>query len=83
MDFRFIDDLTRRLGDAIPPGVNRAREDIESHFRTVLTGAFERMDLVTRDQFKAQAAVLERCREKLEALEQRLIQLEGDDNKGG
>lgn len=76
MDFRFIDDLTRRLGDAIPPGVNRAREDIESHFRTVLTGAFERMDLVTRDQFKAQAAVLERCQEKLEALERRLAELE-------
>lgn len=76
MDFRFIDDLTRRLGDAIPPGVNRAREDIESHFRTVLTGAFERMDLVTRDQFKAQAAVLERCQEKLEALEKRLAELE-------
>ncbi len=76
MDFRFIDDLTRRLGDAIPPGVNRAREDIESHFRTVLTGAFERMDLVTRDQFQAQAAVLERCQEKLEALERRLAELE-------
>lgn len=83
MDFQFIDDLTRRLGDAIPPGVNRAREDIESHIRGVLTGAFERMDLVTREQFKAQSEVLERCQVKLEALEQRLAELEnGDSNTG-
>lgn len=76
IDFRFIDDLTRRLGDAMPPGMTRAREDIESHFRTILTGAFERMDLVTREQFKAQSAVLDRCREKLVELEKRLAELE-------
>lgn len=76
IDLRFIDDLTRRLSEAMPPGMAQAREDIESHFRAVLTGAFERMDLVTREQFDAQRAVLERCRDKLEALEKRLAALE-------
>lgn len=76
IDLRFIDDLTRRLSEAVPPGVARARDDIESHFRAVLTGAFERMDLVTRDEFDAQRAVLKRCREKLDELEKRLAELE-------
>jgi BMFP domain-containing protein YqiC len=76
IDFRFIDDLTRRLSEAMPPGLSQAREDVETHFRSVLSTAFERMDLVTRDQFKAQSAVLERCREKLDELSKRLDELE-------
>lgn len=70
IDLKFLDDLTRRLSEAVPPSVSRAREDIESHFRAVLKSAFERMDLVTREEFDAQRAVLKRCQEKLEALEQ-------------
>lgn len=76
IDLKLIDDLTRRLAEAMPPGLTQAREDIETHFRAILTAAFERMDLVTRDQFEAQSAVLERCREKLEVLENKLAELE-------
>lgn len=83
IDFKFIDDLTRRLGEAMPPGLSQAREDLESHFRSILTGAFERMDLVTREQFDAQAAVLERCRDKLEALETRLSELQAGGSNSG
>jgi BMFP domain-containing protein YqiC len=83
IDLRFIDDLTHRLSEAMPPGVAKARDDIESHFRAVLTGAFERMDLVTREQFDAQTAVLERCRQKLETLETRIAELEPGGKKSG
>jgi BMFP domain-containing protein YqiC len=76
IDLKFVDDLTRRLADALPPGISKAGEDLETHFRGILTGAFERMDLVTREQFEAQSAVLERCREKLDALEKKLADLE-------
>jgi BMFP domain-containing protein YqiC len=75
IDLRFIDDLTRRLGDSLPPGLNQAREDIETHFRSILSKAFERMDLVTRDQFKAQSEVLDRCRAKLDELEKKLEEM--------
>jgi BMFP domain-containing protein YqiC len=44
----------------------------------LLGAGFERMDLVTREEFDLQAAVLERTREKLEALEARIAALEGD-----
>ena len=72
----FIDDLTQRLSEAMPAGMSQAKEDLESHFRTILSSAFERMDLVTRDQFEAQSAVLERTRAKLTELEKRLAELE-------
>jgi BMFP domain-containing protein YqiC len=75
-DFRFIDDLTRRLSEAMPPGMSQAREDLESHFRSILNNAFERIDLVTRDQFEAQSAVLERLQAKLRELENQLAELQ-------
>lgn len=75
IDLKFVDDLARRLSEAVPPGVRAARDDVETHFKAVLSSAFERMDLVTREQFEAQTAVLERCREKLARLEQQLQEI--------
>lgn len=75
-NFGLIDDLTRKLSEALPPGLNQAREDMESHIRSVLNGAFERMDLVTREQFESQTSVLERLQKKLLELEQQLAELQ-------
>jgi BMFP domain-containing protein YqiC len=75
IDLRTIDDLTRKLGDALPPGVIQAKDELENQFRTVLTGAFERMNLVGREEYDAQCAVLEETRTRLEALEKRLDEL--------
>jgi BMFP domain-containing protein YqiC len=76
MDLRFIDDLTRRLGEALPPGVAQRKEELEAQFRTVLTGAFERMNLVSREEFDDQCRVLEKTRAKLAELEARLAELD-------
>jgi BMFP domain-containing protein YqiC len=75
MDPRFIDDLARRLRDAMPPGMGRFREDLEQNFRSVLQGAFAKLDMVTREEFDVQRAVLQRTRQKLERLEKELEKL--------
>ena len=75
IDFRIIDELTRKLGESLPPGVTQAKDELENQFRTVLTGAFERMNLVGREEYDAQCAVLEETRTRLEALENRLDEL--------
>lgn len=75
IDLRIIDELTRKLGDALPPGVTQAKEELESQFRSVLTSAFERMNLVGREEYDAQCAVLEETRAKLKSLEQKLDEL--------
>lgn len=77
MDPRFIDDLARRLSAAVPPGLVALRRDLEDNFKAVLQSGLARLDLVTRQEFDVQAAVLRRTREKLEALEARLAALEG------
>ena len=72
MDLRMIDELTRRLGDALPPGLVQAKDEMENQFRTILANAFERMNLVSREEYDAQCALLEETRAKLDQLEARL-----------
>lgn len=76
MDLSKIDELAARLAAALPPGARQVREDAEAQFRQLLRRAFEKMDLVTREEFDAQKAVLERAMVKLEALQRQLEALE-------
>ena len=74
-----IDNLARRLAESVPEGLRAMREDLESNFRGVLRSGLAKLDLVTREEFEVQEAVLARTREKLEALEARLKSLEAGD----
>ncbi|MCW8873692.1 MAG: accessory factor UbiK family protein [Xanthomonadales bacterium] len=76
LDLRMIDELTRKLGESLPPGVNQTKEELERRFRSVLTGAFERMNLVSREEFDARCKMLEETRAKLQALEEQLEQMQ-------
>lgn len=76
IDFSNIDELTRKLSASVPENIKTLRADMEANFKSVLSSGFDRMDLVTREEFEAQKKVLERTREKLEILEQRLAELD-------
>lgn len=76
MSEQSIEDLARRLADSVPGGLRAMRDDLEQNFRAVLKSGLSRLDLVTREEFEVQEAVLARTREKLEALEAKVAQLE-------
>ena len=71
-----LDKLARQLTEAVPANVKALGEDVERNFKSLLQSGIERMDLVSREEFDLQTAVLERTREKLEKLETRLAELE-------
>jgi len=73
-----IENLAKKLAESVPEGLRSMREDLESNFRAVLRASLAKLDLVTREEFEVQEAVLERTREKLETLEQRLEEIEKD-----
>src|SRR5436190_2179440 len=72
MDSFRIDEIARRLLERVPPALRSMQQDLENNFRAVLRERLSRLDLVTRDEFDAQARVLERTRTRLEALAARL-----------
>ena len=71
-----LDELARQMAAAVPQNLRALGEDLERNFKTMLHSGFERMDLVTREEFDLQSALLERSCEKLEKLEARLAALE-------
>ena len=79
MDSHFVEGLARRLADSVPGNLRSAGKDLEQNFRGLLQSSFERMELVSREEFEIQRKVLERTREKLEVLEARLAELEAAD----
>jgi ubiquinone biosynthesis accessory factor UbiK len=76
IDLSHIDDLAHRLSALVPPGMREGREELQQNFKSVLQSGLARLDLVTREEFDVQRAVLMRTREKLEALERVVEKLE-------
>jgi BMFP domain-containing protein YqiC len=71
-----LDDLARRLADAVPESVRSFGRDLEGNFKAVLQAQLSRLDLVSRQEFDVQAALLARTQATLAALEARLKELE-------
>ena len=71
-----IDKLAKTLAETLPQSLRSVRNDLEKNFRTVLRSSLDKLDLVTREEFEVQQAVLARSREKLDALEARLAIIE-------
>jgi BMFP domain-containing protein YqiC len=70
---KFLEDLVSRVRQVF---AESPAADVEKNLRAVLTSFFNRLDLVTREEFEVQEAVLQRTREKLARLEARVEKLE-------
>ena len=70
---KVLDDISARFSELIAAS---PAKDIEKNARALLASAFARLDLVTREDFDVQVAMLARNREKLAALEARVAALE-------
>ena len=81
MAFESIDELARRLAESVPQGIRSVKDDLEKNFSSVLRSGLGKLDLVTREEFEVQEAVLARTREKLDSLEERLQTIEAKKTK--
>jgi BMFP domain-containing protein YqiC len=79
MNPTFLDDLALRIKELLQQS---PAKDLEKNLRALTSGAFAKMDLVTREEFDIQKAVLSRARERIAELETRLVGLEKQ-AKGG
>tara|TARA_R110002096_G_scaffold154_6_gene782 strand:+ start:28057 stop:28296 length:240 start_codon:yes stop_codon:yes gene_type:complete len=71
-----IENLAKKLAESVPGSLRSMRDDLESNFQAVLRSGIDKLDLVTREEFDVQEAVLARTRQKLEELEEKLEAIE-------
>ena len=88
IDLGQLDELARRLSSLVPPAVREGRDELQQNFKSVLQAGLGKLDLVTREEFDVQRAVLLRTREQVDALQRTVSELEallsaasGDDPK--
>jgi len=70
-----LDGLAQRLASVLPPSMSELQQDMEQNLRSGLESGLRKMNLVSREEFDVQTAVLLRTREKVEKLEQLVEQL--------
>tara|TARA_B100001093_G_scaffold150728_1_gene143478 strand:+ start:262 stop:516 length:255 start_codon:yes stop_codon:yes gene_type:complete len=75
MNEKFLKNFIDQLNDALPSLESELGLELRQQLRAALMRAFERLDLVTREEFDAQNAVLMRSREKIDQLEEQLTDL--------
>src|ERR1700693_1325844 len=71
-----LDELARRRAESVPESVRAFGRDLEGNFKAVLQAQLSKLDLVSRQEFDVQAAILERTQAKLTAMEARLKEIE-------
>ncbi len=81
IDLDKLDELARRLSSLVPPAMRGAaseglREELQQNFKAVLQGGLAKLDLVTREEFEVQRAVLLRTRQKLDELQRTVAEVE-------
>ena len=76
IDPKNLDELAQKLAGSLPSGLQILKQDVERNLRATLEATLSRMDLVTREEFDVQSAVLARTREKLQSLETKVAELE-------
>lgn len=71
-----IEEIAKQVTDAIPAGVKNLAHDFEEKTKTVLQHKLSQLDVVTREEFDVQTQVLIKTREKLAAMEAKIVELE-------
>lgn len=76
LDPKKLEEIAKQISNAVPPGVRSMAEGAEAKVKQIIQSQLSRLDFVSREEFDVQSQVLIRTREKLEALEARLSELE-------
>ncbi len=71
-----LNELTKKITALLPENVQQMQDDLETNIHALLQNALSRMNLVTREEFDVQTALLQRTREKLSQMEARVAELE-------
>ena len=76
LDPQKINDIVQKIMSSLPEGLKNLPGELDSNLSAALKGVFTKLDLVTREEFDTQSAVLQKTRQKLEALEKIVSELE-------
>ena len=75
-DTKTLDEVVHKISAVIPDDIKSAKENFEKNARASIEGVFQRLDLVTREEFDVQTKLLSKSQQRVKKLEQRVQELE-------
>ena len=75
-DTKILDEVVSKISAVIPDDIKGAKNNFEKNTRAILEGVFQRLDLVTREEFDVQTKLLSKSQQRVKVLEQRIQELE-------
>ena len=76
VDSKSIEDFIKKCCDAMPSNLTSVKAELAHNLQLFLQSTFDQLNIVTREEFDAQLAILRRTQEKLKDLEAQLAQLQ-------
>lgn len=76
LDPKRIEEVAKQLSESLPSGLKQFAGEFEERSKQVLQNQLMKLDLVSREEFEVQQHVLLKTREKLEALQAQVAELE-------
>ncbi len=73
---QLLNTIQEQVGQFIPDVAKSAQDDLHNHVKMVVSSVLGKLDLVTREEFETQEAVLQKTRSMLEQLEKKVSELE-------
>tara|TARA_R110002096_G_scaffold229277_3_gene418858 strand:- start:370 stop:612 length:243 start_codon:yes stop_codon:yes gene_type:complete len=73
-----IEDTIAKIKELLPGDISDFKNTGEQKLKLVLESMLQKLDMVSREEYDVQTEVLQRTRQRLEQLEQRIALLEQD-----
>ena len=83
IDTQWINEVAAKVSEKLPPALKVGKDDIEHNLKAALQATFAKLDLVTREEFDRQIALLQKSQQALKDLQQRMDSLEDETKSQG
>ena len=75
-DPKNVDDFANKIKDIMPESLKSSKEEMQKTLKSGAEGVLQKLDLVSREEYDIQVALLRKCQEKIDELEAKISELE-------
>ena len=78
IDPKNIDDIANKIKGIMPESLKSSKEEMQKTLRSGAEGVFQKLDLVSREEYDVQVSLLKKCQERIIELEAKIADLKKD-----
>ena len=75
-DPKNVDDFANKIKDIMPESLKSSKEEMQKTLKSGAEGVLQKLDLVSREEYDIQVALVNKCQEKIDELEAKISELE-------